>query len=452
MSEFDLPVPGRAAPTADARAAEPGLPDIAADVDGERTILILDTRANIRFCSRPRLFGYSGDELCERPIRFLVPSLALRESTPGYNVAYARFWANHGLWQRHPVCIRGGSDIPVDIRLEPLVFDRRHCLIAELRAPRQAPVRARSLDHLLQAAEARSEAIMVTDTGGVIEYANAAFERISGYRREEALGATPRILASGAHGPDFYREMWSSLAAGREFRAVFVNCRRNGSVYHEEKVIRPFVDPAGRTTHFVSIGRDVTTRADGLFGVGRDATTGLPDRTLFEDRLRQAIARNARRDSGFCLLRVAVDGLGESAAHEAAPLLRSLGLALRGRVRGEDTVARFDGHGFGLILEESGSSGAAGQLGRRIIATLEQALPADAGRFGISVRIGACLFPEDGDDAATLIRHAEAALHEAQAPRGNGFAFFHGPAAALPARRMDMALPARGEAPRTWFG
>ncbi len=108
------------------------------------------------------------------------------------------------------------------------------------------------------AIEQSADAIVITDTTGAIEYVNPAFERISGYSREEVLGKNPRILQSGMQAPAFYAAMWEALTAGRTWTADLVNRRKDGTLFTEAAVISPVRDAAGVTTSYVAVKRDVT--------------------------------------------------------------------------------------------------------------------------------------------------------------------------------------------------
>jgi PAS domain S-box-containing protein len=110
------------------------------------------------------------------------------------------------------------------------------------------------------ALEQTADSVFITDVRGSILYVNESFVRQSGFAREEALGETPRILKSGEHDPEFFRALWSGILEGRSWHGAFVNRRKDGSIYHEEKTITPIRDHLGRVTHFVSSGRDVTER------------------------------------------------------------------------------------------------------------------------------------------------------------------------------------------------
>jgi PAS domain S-box-containing protein len=114
---------------------------------------------------------------------------------------------------------------------------------------------------LVAAVEQAAESIMVTDTAGTIQYVNPAFERITGYTREEAVGKNPRILKSGVHDDAFYRKLWESLVRGETWSGRFMNKRKDGSLYEEEATLSPVRDAAGQIVNYVAVKRDVTREA-----------------------------------------------------------------------------------------------------------------------------------------------------------------------------------------------
>jgi len=116
-------------------------------------------------------------------------------------------------------------------------------------------------ERLTIAIEQAGEVVVITDTKAVIEYVNPAFERITGYTREEVLGQNPRILNSGQQDEMFYQTLWDTILRGDTWRGKMVNKKKNGTLYTEEAVISPVTDRLGRIVHFVAVKKDITKEA-----------------------------------------------------------------------------------------------------------------------------------------------------------------------------------------------
>ncbi len=120
----------------------------------------------------------------------------------------------------------------------------------------------KNIELLLQATalETAANAVVITDSSGCILWVNPAFTALSGYRSEEAVGKTPRILKSGQHGNGFYNGLWHTILAGRTWHGEFINHRKDGTEYHGEQTITPVRAQGGGVTHFIGIMTDVTKR------------------------------------------------------------------------------------------------------------------------------------------------------------------------------------------------
>jgi len=108
--------------------------------------------------------------------------------------------------------------------------------------------------------EQTDDSVVITDPEGRIEYVNRAFEQQTGFTKEEAIGKTPRLLKSGKQDRAFYKQLWDTIRAGKVFRGVLINRRKDGSVYYEEKTITPLLNAKGAIVHYVSTGKDITPR------------------------------------------------------------------------------------------------------------------------------------------------------------------------------------------------
>jgi sigma-B regulation protein RsbU (phosphoserine phosphatase) len=114
------------------------------------------------------------------------------------------------------------------------------------------------VERLSSAVEQTADSVVITNIQGIIRYVNPAFEKTTGYSREEVVGQTPRVLKSGEHAPEFYKELWETVLGGGVFSATITNRRKNGDLYWAEQTITPMREQSGRITHFVSVWKDVT--------------------------------------------------------------------------------------------------------------------------------------------------------------------------------------------------
>jgi PAS domain S-box-containing protein len=117
-----------------------------------------------------------------------------------------------------------------------------------------------SLRKLSCAVEQSADVIIITNSEGIIEYVNPAFESLTGYSQQEAVGQSPSILTSGQQAPALYRELWETISIGNVYHNILVNRKKNGELYYVDESISAIRDPAGCITHFVSNGRDLTKR------------------------------------------------------------------------------------------------------------------------------------------------------------------------------------------------
>jgi PAS domain S-box-containing protein len=111
---------------------------------------------------------------------------------------------------------------------------------------------------LSRAVEQTADIVMMCARDGTIEYVNPAFEAVTGYAHGEVVGRTPRLLKSGRHDAKFYQQMWQTMLAGRAYRGVLTNSRKDGTLYYEAKTITPVKDETGTVVNFISTGTDIT--------------------------------------------------------------------------------------------------------------------------------------------------------------------------------------------------
>ena len=232
------------------------------------------------------LLGYTRDELLELSVDDIHPP----ESVPTALLDFRDGGQGRTIETRSRPCLRkDGTVLLVDIKATRAVVDGVACKIGfftdvtELR-------RLEEQDRKLAAAvEQTSDSVMIADLAGTIEYVNPAFERASGYRRDEAVGQNPRILKSGRQPAAFYRALWRRLTRGQTWTGTLINRRKDGALYEEEATISPMRGSSGELTGYVAVKRDVTTL--------RVAETGLSSQFRERAEVAAALARLQPRET-----------------------------------------------------------------------------------------------------------------------------------------------------------
>ncbi len=289
-----------------------------------------------------------------------------------------------------------------------------------------------SMQRLSMALEQSGDAVTITDRDGIIEYVNPAFEKITGYSKREAVGKSHQIVNSGQHEPEFFARLWQTILSGEVFSEVFINRRKDGSHYYEEKTITPIKDATGGIRDIVSSGRDVTERLEDQehlqYLAHHDALTALPNRALFSDRLNHALAQMREVDDNLAVLfldldrfKIINDTLGHGIGDE---VLRVLAERLKDCVREGDTIARLGGDEFAILIQGIKTANHAAPIAQKILDSLVQPFELDDRELYITTSIGISLAPMDGDDAQSLLKHADIAMYRAKDLGRNTYQFY----------------------------
>ena len=303
----------------------------------------------------------------------------------------------------------------------------------ELRAEMIERQRAEeTLQRLSLAVEQSPASVLITDVAGIIEYANPKFFEVSGYNSDEVIGHNLRLLLMDHTIQEQYQELWQTILSGQVWRGELHNLRKDGTYYWEYASISPMITPAGTITHFVAVKEDITDRKNYeeqlLRQAHYDQLTGLPNRLLILDRLTQALARMRRENTLVSVLFIDIDHfkrINDTLGHDAGDqLLRESARRLECCVREEDTVARFGGDEFVVVL-----TGLRSPLQSEVV--IEKITTAFAAPFRIeeheifsSTSIGVTVAPLDGDDPHILMRNADVAMYQAKADGRNVARFF----------------------------
>ena len=294
--------------------------------------------------------------------------------------------------------------------------------------------------------ENTSEGVVVTDENARIVSVNAAFTEITGYTAEDAIGRKPSLLRSDHHDAEFYRKLWQQLLDTGRWQGEIWNRRKSGAAYLEWLTINRIPATDGIPCSYVSVFNDITEqrRKDEHIRhlAFHDPLTGLPNRALLQDRLQHAIERAAREMTRLAVIFIDLDrfkDINDSLGHDVGDaLLEEVAARIKSRLRSMDTVARMGGDEFVVLFEDLSEPEHCAALATDIIAEVAQPLDIRGNDIRIGASLGIACFPEDGDDALALMKHADTAMYAAKAEGRGTYRFFRAEMMELASLRLKL--------------
>jgi diguanylate cyclase (GGDEF)-like protein/PAS domain S-box-containing protein len=322
---------------------------------------------------------------------------------------------------------RDGQIRLCEISARPLPIAGEDCMLTIARDITDRHQMQEKLQLAATVFESTAEGVLITDTRQRINAVNRAFSEITGYSEQEALGDTPRLLASGLHDSAFYAAMWYQLTAEGHWQGEISNRRKNGEIYPSWLTISAVRNRDKFITHFVAVFADISSlkqaqaRLD--YQAHHDPLTGLPNRTLFESRLHAALTHSRAAYSLGAVLFLDLDRfkhINDSLGHPVGDLLlKSIAVRLKENLRDIDTVARLGGDEFIILLPGLQNPTDAEVVATKLLNSFSAPFQAGDHEFFMSTSIGSALFPTDGADVATLIKNADAAMYRSKAKGRN---------------------------------
>lgn len=211
-------------------------------------------RVNTIMCN---MLGYTESELLHMSVYDIHPADQLDHVLEKFRAATEQHFSTV---ERIPCLRKDGTVFYADVVTNQIVYHENHSLVGLFRDISERIKNEQVVRNLLNAVEHAADCVIITDTSGKIQYVNNAFEYTTGYVKEEVLGKTPNILKSGKHDDAFYKELWLTILSGHVYRGEFINKKKNGELFVDDRTIAPVMDVNGIISHFVSTGRDVSEK------------------------------------------------------------------------------------------------------------------------------------------------------------------------------------------------
>lgn len=278
------------------------------------------------------------------------------------------------------------------------------------------------------------QGIMIIDADERIVSVNAAFTRITGYTAAEAIGQTPDLLRSGVHDANFRAEVFAAMHEIGPWHGEIIGRRKNGELFPQAVTINVAQNPQGEISHAFSIFSDISAHKEAEARMQRmanyDSVTGLPNRNLLHKLVGQALT-SARRNHGHGAL-VVIDvnrftAINDTLGFDVGDmLLNRLGQLFRQGLREVDVLARVDGGKFAVALFDLEKREHAGIVAQKLLASLAEPVEIGSHLLHVEACAGISVYPDDAEDASSLVRLADIALIRAK-QHGKAAVLFYSP-------------------------
>ncbi|HXH03092.1 MAG TPA: EAL domain-containing protein [Candidatus Competibacteraceae bacterium] len=286
----------------------------------------------------------------------------------------------------------------------------------------------------VRAFESAAEGIVITDAQQRILYVNRAFTKITGYRLEEVRGERPAVFCPEAHDEAFYQSLWRAVQEQSSWQGELWNRRKSGELYPEWLSLSTVHDEQGRVSHYVGVFSDLSRHkrdeAYLRFLAHHDPLTGLYNRAAMIERLAEAIRRAQGQGAVVAVLLFDLDrfeNINDSLGHVVSDaLLQQVGVRLHDALQNGDALARLGSDQFLVVREGLVRVTDALLEARRLQAVFDEPFRVEGHTLFISASLGVSCYPLDGEDAATLLKHAAVAMSQAKRG-GRGLCCFFAP-------------------------
>ncbi|WP_158089065.1 EAL domain-containing protein [Cognaticolwellia mytili] len=297
-----------------------------------------------------------------------------------------------------------------------------------------------------------SEAIFITNADNIIEEVNPAFTYITGYSAEDAVGKTPKMLTSGRHDKEFYQAMWHSITRTGSWQGEVWNRRKDGQIYPEYLAISAVKDNKGNIVQHIALFSDISKHKqyeqDIWYQANYDALTKLPNRNLLSNRLEHELGLMQRQEKKLAVLFIDLDRfkyINDTFGHSYGDeLIISIAEKLSNCIRKSDTIARLGGDEFIVLLPNIAQLSDLERLATKILEEASTPVALSNGHQAtVTASIGVSVYPNDANDAESLLKNADTAMYRAKELGKNRFCFYTNEMNNAMSQRMHLDMELR---------
>jgi diguanylate cyclase (GGDEF)-like protein/PAS domain S-box-containing protein len=289
-------------------------------------------------------------------------------------------------------------------------------------------------EHVLGASamDAVAHGVFITDREGQILWVNGAFTCITGYQPGEVVGRPARNLLAGRYDLAQWENLWAHVREGRPWRGETVRQHRDGHLITLQQTGSPLAGPDGALSRVAFTLEDITARKRAEWQVlhlaRHDALTGLPNRTMFYERTRQAVEWAERRSRRAAVILLDLDqfkDVNDTMGHAAGDsLLVAVARRLESRLNSLETLVRLGGDEFALLAEDVESRDQLAVRASTLLSAFSEAFSVDSAAVNITASMGVAVYPEDGHSVEELLRGADLAMYKAKRCARSSYCFF----------------------------
>lgn len=306
---------------------------------------------------------------------------------------------------------------------------KTHCVFKDITLEEKIQKKLKLSDIVF---ENTTEGIIITNEKTEIISINNAFTKITGYEFEEVKNKNPKILQSGKHNKDFYKNLWENLLKNDSYKCEIWNRKKNGEIYPEWLNISVVKDTEGNILNYVALFSDISKIKDSSakieFLAHHDPLTNLPNRLLLKARLNKSIEKANELQQRLAIFFIDIDNfkiINDTYGHSIGDnIINLVANRLSKNIRKNDTISRIGGDEFIIVIEDILEISDIESIAKKILFDFKEPIKMEEYLFDVTISIGISIFPNNGLDVEDLIKHADTAMYSAKNAGKNQFHFY----------------------------